>query len=223
MMAPTSDPVGQAIMDHHEGRMKGTFEVTEHEDGRCSYSGGPAAYFKVFEQWDEVERLAIKHAQGSVLDVGCGAGRSMLHLLAEGHEVEGCDVSPGAIATCKNRGLTNTFIENIHTANPRKTYDTIILFGQNLGLSGKFSLCRNLLNHLRIFTSPGAIILCNSYDMDRDMRFRIWYKHHVSDWIDWCTISETTVRSSALQAGWSVENVFINEKNSNRSYILRRV
>lgn len=61
--------------------------------------------------WHEVEcggydadlPIWAELAKGSVLDLGCGAGRVGLHLARRGHRVTGLDIDPGLVAACNER------------------------------------------------------------------------------------------------------------------------
>ncbi len=50
---------------------------------------------------DLATRLKAKGGR-RVLDLGCGMGRHLLWLAAEGFQVSGCDVSPTAVAACRD-------------------------------------------------------------------------------------------------------------------------
>lgn len=103
MIKRTQDAIGQALLDFfHHGR---GFEIVERDDGDFHLGAGPALYFSEFDAWRQVERDAMDHVKGRVLEVGCGAGRFLLWLRDRGHEVVGIDNSPGAIEVCRLRGL----------------------------------------------------------------------------------------------------------------------
>jgi SAM-dependent methyltransferase len=70
----------------------------------------PKLYFAQFKDWRPVERRAIRYVRGRVLDVGCGAGRAMLHLQKRGLEVVGIDNSPAVMEACRLRGATNAHV-----------------------------------------------------------------------------------------------------------------
>lgn len=60
---------------------------------------------------DYFQRLAIANG-GPTLDVGCGAGRVLLPLLEQGHDIEGVDAAGDMLAECQRladeRGLVAT-------------------------------------------------------------------------------------------------------------------
>ena len=84
-------------------------EIIERDDGFMSlgkYGGG--LYFSEYRNWDPIEKEAMKHAKGRVLDIGCGAGRHSLYLQRKGLDVTGIDNSPLAIKVSRLRGLKKT-------------------------------------------------------------------------------------------------------------------
>ncbi len=60
-------------------------------------------------------RKVIQEQGGRALELGCGAGRLLLTFLAEGLEVEGCDISADMLAMCRRQaavaGVTPTLDE----------------------------------------------------------------------------------------------------------------
>ncbi|GAB3948439.1 hypothetical protein GCM10029976_079600 [Kribbella albertanoniae] len=58
-------------------------------------------------------REVIREQGGRALELGCGAGRLLLTFLAEGLEVEGCDISADMLAMCRRAvaGVTPTLYE----------------------------------------------------------------------------------------------------------------
>lgn len=60
-------------------------------------------------------REVIREQGGRALELGCGSGRLLLTFLAEGLEVEGCDISADMLAMCRRQaavaGVTPTLYE----------------------------------------------------------------------------------------------------------------
>jgi SAM-dependent methyltransferase len=73
----TGDAFGRALEAHHAG--EDAHEIIEREDGYLDPID-VVTYFSEYEEWSPHIQTALEHVTGSVLDVGCGAGRFGLHL-----------------------------------------------------------------------------------------------------------------------------------------------
>ena len=61
-----------------------------------------------------------------VLDVGCGTGGLMSIMAKSGHQVDGVDVSPDALAYCRKRGLRTLIRADLNDWTPEPDcYDVI--------------------------------------------------------------------------------------------------
>lgn len=62
-----------------------------------------------------------------ILDVGCGAG-ALLSELAQYGEVTGIDMSPKAVAFCRERGIQNVSVSSAeHIAYPDRVFDVVLV------------------------------------------------------------------------------------------------
>jgi SAM-dependent methyltransferase len=100
------DAYGETLLACFERRSE--YEIIERDDGWIE--AGPARnYLREFKEWPAYQRRAMTQVHGPrVLDVGCGAGRHLLHLQRQGCAVTGIDNSPLAIRVCKRRGARAT-------------------------------------------------------------------------------------------------------------------
>jgi len=233
-MKPESDAYGQENLAHllH----KESFEVVERDDGFVGLSGGAKTYFSRYKDWPQIEKRAIRLAKGRILDVGCGAGRVSLFLQKKGLEVTGIDNSPVAIEVCKRRGLKKALvlpIEGIGHFRPR-SFETIIMFGNNFGLFGSFRKAKRLLGRLHKITSNDAVILAESLDpyntsdpvhlayhklnrgrgrMGGQLRIRIRFRNYVGNWFDYLLVSRREMKMILRGTGWRAQR-FIGSKGS---------
>ncbi|MFQ5892475.1 MAG: class I SAM-dependent methyltransferase, partial [Candidatus Methanofastidiosia archaeon] len=97
-LEPEEDAFGHIFRACYEG--KEVFTIVERDDGYIDASD-PKVYLSQYEEWSPIERKAMKHMKGRVLDIGCGAGRHALYLQKKGFDVLGIDNSPLAIKVCK--------------------------------------------------------------------------------------------------------------------------
>jgi SAM-dependent methyltransferase len=228
------DAYGQAILDHLNGRE--TWEIVERDDGSFSPGAGPKLYYSEYDQWRQMERDAMEHVRGRVLDVGCGAGRFMLYLSEQGHDVTGIDNSPGAIEACRRRGLDDTHVLGIEDLDlSLGTFDTVLLLGGNLGLLGNPDTGRSLLRTLHEITSPQGRIIGASRDRrhtkDADMktyvernlelgrlsgqsRIRIRYRKYATPFFDFFRIAPDELDELLRGTGWATTKVIWEDDTS---------
>lgn len=191
---------------------------------------GPAGYFAKYEDWAPFEKKAIRYARGRTLDIGCGAGRVVLHMQNQGCEAVGIDTSPLAIKVCRERGAKDVRVMSI-TQISRKlgTFDTIVMFGNNFGLFGSFKRVRWLLRKFYHLTSDRGRLIVQSGDpyvsklsehreyqkqnrkrgrMSGQIRIRIRYKKTVGHYFDYLLVSRAEMKQILAGTGWSVKHFF---------------
>ncbi len=155
------DIFGQALMDYHNGN------YTEDLITSTSISEEdilPLPYlFRSYHNMPKLEQQALSLCQGTVLDVGCGAGNHSLYLQNNSFEVKAIDISKGAIEVCKQRGLAD--YELIDLLDEAKTFDTILLLMNGTGIFKKLCLAPNYLKHLKKLLNPKGQILIDSSDI----------------------------------------------------------
>ncbi len=232
MLKDDQDAYGYEIYDYYQGN-EDVFEIVEREDGYIDVSQGPSYYFRTFEDWLQVERDAIKHALGRVLDIGCGAGRIALYLQEAGHDVLGIDISPKAIEVCRLRGLEKTQIFSITQVSSRLgQFDTVVMMGNNFGLFANPKRMKWLLNRFygmtsleaRIITSSNDIYKTNDSDhltyhqfnrdrsrMPGQIRIRIRYKKKKTPWFDYLMVSKEEMVELLQGSGWQVTRFIESE------------
>jgi SAM-dependent methyltransferase len=225
------DAFGRTVLDYFEGRR--AHEVLERSDGYIDVSGGPAAYFEPFRRWPRVERKAMRHVRGRVLDVGLGVGRVALHLQERGHEVVGIDNSPLAVEVSRRRGVKDARVLAFKDIGPRLgIFDTVVMMCSNFGLFGSAAGARRMLRRLARITSADARIVAGSRDpyqtdnpdhlayqesnrregrMTGQLRFRLRHRHYVGRWFDYLIVSPEEMESLAKSGGWRVETVIDDE------------
>jgi SAM-dependent methyltransferase len=225
------DATGLAMLDFLEGQE--VHEIAERDDGMIAPSGGPAAYFSEYADWSASSKEALAHANGRVLDVGCGAGRVSIHLQGQGHEVVGVDVSPGAVEVAGRRGVEDVRLLSVTELGPGLgVFDTLVMAGNNFGLFGGEKRARWLLRRFRRITAPDGRIIAETLDpyqtedpdnlayhqrnrergrMGGQVRLRVRYKTRRSPWFDYLLVSEEELNSLLTGTGWRLAKTFKDE------------
>ena len=234
MLSDLQDAYGHLLSDYHNGREN--VEIVEREDGFIDVSRlGPFNYFAEYENWAEHQRRAIAHATGSVLDIGCGAGRHCLYLQEQGHDVLGTDISPLAIQTCQSRGLKNALVTPITQLSSKiGTFDTILMMGHNFGLVGEYKRAKWILRRFAAMTTDTAKIIAETMDpyqtevpyhlayhqfnqdrrrMSGQIRLRIRYRQHATPWFDYLFVSKVEMEDILDGTPWQVER-YIDAANT---------
>ena len=155
------DLFGRALLDYQNGH------YTEDIITSTSISDDdilPIPYlFRSFKDMPKLEQRALKLAKGRVLDIGCGAGSHSLYLQEKALNVKAIDISKGAIAVCKLRGVLNAEVK--HLLDETETFDTILLLMNGTGIFQELSQVSKYLNHLKSLLKPNGQILIDSSDI----------------------------------------------------------
>ncbi|MCW6008630.1 class I SAM-dependent methyltransferase [Micromonospora sp. CPCC 205371] len=200
-------------------------EIVERDDGLIT-GVMAAGYLAEPDQWPAHDRRALDLVHGRVLDVGVGAGRAALALQERGVPVTGLDISPGAIAVCRARGvreLAHASVEEHAAAGQR--YDTFLLLGNNLGLLEGRERAPGFLDALARMASPGARVIAQGTDpygttdpvqvgyhkrnrehgrFGGQLRLRLRYRELATDWFDYLVCSVDELSELLSGTGWEL-------------------
>lgn len=190
-----------------------------------------AYLFRSYNEMPKIEQKALQLANGSILDVGCGAGSHSLSLQNDRNlNVTSIDISEKAIETCKLRGLKNVKIQNILDFKDEK-FDTIILLMNGVGIFGKLENCNQYLSKLKSLLNSGGQILLDSsdiiymFDEDEDggkwipsnndyygeLVFNISYKGEKEEPFNWLYLDYNTLQNAAAANGLKCELILEGE------------
>ncbi|MCA1224207.1 class I SAM-dependent methyltransferase [Streptomyces sp. 8L] len=132
------------------------------------------------ERWcaapDAADPAVLRRSRGAVLDVGCGPGRLVTALVAEGRRALGIDVNPAAVAhTARSGGVALT--RSVFDPLPGEgAWDSALLVDGNIGIGGD---PQRLLARLAEVLAPSGSVLVETAapalgrQVDRRMRVRV--------------------------------------------------
>ncbi|MFH1456175.1 MAG: methyltransferase domain-containing protein [archaeon] len=228
------DAYGQGIWAYFNG--KESYELIERDDGFVDFSTGSPNYFAKFKNWPKIQKDGMKFVKGKVLDVGVGAGRVPLYLQKKGFDVLAIDNSPLAIRVCKKIGVKKARvfpIEEINKFKP-KTFNTVIMYGNNFGLFGNFKKAKSLLKKFNKITTDDALIIaetCDPYNtkdpvhlsyqkrnrskgrMSGRLRIRVRFRNYVGEWFNYLLVSQKEMKQILKGTGWKIKK-FINSSGA---------
>jgi predicted RNA methylase len=237
-LSDDQDAFGLLLQDYLRGEQG--IELVERDDGFVGSAGSPSQYFAPFDAWPAHEQAAMVWARGRVLDIGCGAGRHALYLQGQGLDVVGIDISPRAVAVCRERGLRNARVLDIAQVD-RHTgpWDTVLLLGANFGLAGSAAGTRTLLARLDETCAIGARIIAESRDpsgisdpihmayrkanerhsrLPGQLTLRIRYKQCATPWFDYLFVSKQELEQLLEGTGWRAVQ-YVDEAAETGAYI----
>ncbi len=155
------DLLGQAALDYLRGALRQNpvteTQITEADEFEVKY------LFRSYGHMPEIEKWALDHACGSILDAGCGAGSHALELQNRGFDVTAIDISNNFIETCRLRGVKNARVADIMKIEEK--FDTILLLMNGTGICGRLSGLADFLDHLRNMLAKDGQILIDSSDI----------------------------------------------------------
>lgn len=208
LIPPEHDAFGLALADHLADRPAPPPLLLEEGDGRIGAAMAPFEFFTTWDQWTWWEREILADLDGPVLDLGCGAGRHALHLQQSGLAVTALDISPGAVAVSRRRGLTDVRHHDLRDPPGEKRWTTVLLMCGNLGVAGGWEQTRQLFRDLAAVCAPGARIIGDTVDPSPsppDTPLRLHYGDVVSPWWTQRNVPFAEVPALAAGTGWTVE------------------
>lgn len=218
------DAFGRLLLDFLAGEA-GQASL-ERDDG----SRGPALPASVFfaghDEWADAEREVFEHVSGRVLDVGAGAGRHSLEAARRGCDVVAMDISPGAVETCRRRGVRDVRLLPLEDIGPSLgVFDTVLMMCGNFGLVGDREKARTIFERLAGLTPDEGRIILDTVDpyldadesdlayADRNRRrgrmagqvtIRLRYGRRATRWFELLNVSAAELEDVLTGTGWTV-------------------
>ena len=196
------------------------YELVERSDGFLGVADA-AKYFSTDSD------SAFDLASGRVLDIGAGAGRASVPLQGRGHDVVALDISAGATAVCRDRGVRTTFTGSVVelAASRPEPFDTFLMLGNNLGLLGGRVQAPLVLAALAAMAAPGARIVGETADpstatdplhleyhdenrrsgrLPGQLRLRVRHRRTVTPWWDYLLCTPDELEEVIASTAWTL-------------------
>ncbi|MDQ0991130.1 class I SAM-dependent methyltransferase [Streptomyces sp. V3I7] len=216
-------------------------EVIERDDGFVA-AHDAARYFREPGQWSALDTWAWGQATGRILDVGCGGGRHAVPWRARGHEVLGLDPSPEAVRITRERGVDATVGSVSSLPAGLGEFDTIALFGNNLGLLGGPAQAPRVLASLAAVARPGALLIgtgtdpgdggpvhaaYHAWNLDRgrprgQLRLRVRDGVTATPWFDYWLAAPAELEPAIAVSPWTLETLESDPSGAGYVMCLRR-
>lgn len=230
---PDMELHGQAMLDYMSGE-EDAHCILRRDDG-VAY---PLIYAKQFfypNGLPELDRIAVEHCTGRVLDVGAGAGSHSLAIQERGLDVTSTDISAKAVKVMSERGCKDARVSDVFDSYS-EPFDTVFVI-LNIGIVQNLDGLAKFFKHLDGLMTDGGKLITDSIDPrnsedesyrkytqtkvakgcyfgERTLRFE--YKDQVSDWFEWMHIDPETLRQYAEEAGYSMKHLGNDEQINGR-------
>lgn len=211
------------------------------DDGK-EFELSPKMFFTRHKDFSKPEKQLLKHISGKVLDIGCGAGRHVLYLQKNGYDAEGIDYSKYLIEICRKRGCRHCCQEDIYNYSKKKKFDSIILFGNNLGIARSIKGAYKLLSILKKLLRPNGKILLTSinYEKTTDKSLRQYARWNAKQgkdkgqlrtrnilgpektgWINWLYLTPKELKTICKKVGLKITALYRERKGGYGAVLAR--
>lgn len=173
------------------------------------YEGGPRRSLAgALGQWvssaDDADRDLLARAEGTVLDAGCGPGRLVAELAAQGRDAVGIDTSRAAITLTRALGAAAVRRSIFQPVPGEGGWDTVLLADGNIGIGG--DPVRLLARAGRILR-PGGHVLAEVAPPEvrtRSYRLRLDVDGRLTGPFDWAVVGVAGLGELAARAGFAL-------------------
>ncbi len=217
------DPMGAAIYDFHKNGKAAKLRVfsSQFDEDEIPVE----ELFRDFESMPYLEKVALELAQGSILDVGAGAGCHSIALGQMGKKALAMDISPLSVQVMRERGVDAVQADFWDPAFAGK-YDTILMLMNGSGIIGRIDNMGRFFERVRGLLKPGGSLLMDSSDLRYlyeeedgsfaidlagdyygELDYQMQYKSVKGESFDWLYIDFQTLSYYAEQYGFRVELV----------------
>ncbi|MFC9239174.1 class I SAM-dependent methyltransferase [Streptomyces decoyicus] len=168
------------------------------------------------ERWcagaDTADLSALRRCEGAVLDIGCGPGRLVAALAAQGRRALGIDVSAAAVARTTATGGSALHRSVFDSLPHEGSWDTALLLDGNIGIGGD---PHTLLSRTaELVTSKGLLIVeTTPTDIDERVQVRVergylphprtGTRHTPGAPFPWARVGAPALLRHATTAGWT--------------------
>lgn len=223
-MEKDSDVQGKALLDYFLG--KEDVPLVLHTSYGDPEKMPVEVFFREEEDFTKLERFALRHCRGRVLDIGAGAGSFSVELQEKGFEVTAMEISPFCCQIMKQRGVKE--VEEADFWNFSKgSYDTLLLMMNGIGLAAELSCLPGFLLKLKELLSPGGQIICDSSDIsylyagakkpvDRyfgEIRYCYEYEGDKGEWFGWLYADPALLSEVCRKVGMEMSVLYKNRKD----------
>jgi len=213
------DVFGEALVDYYQGKRGKTLWLHNNYGEKEEMPIG--IFFRTPQDFPELEFIALSLCDGTVLDVGAGAGSHCLYLQERGFNVTALELSQKACTLMKARGVQQIVRADIF-AFKGKQFDTLLFLMNGIGIAQTLAGLKQLLEHCKLLLKKGGQLLFDSSDIRYlyeeglnmpdyyfgEIHFQYEYDGNKGAPFSWLYIDQETLISLGHQLGWIVQILY---------------
>ena len=216
------EPFGQALLAYWRGNESA---MLLHEFKTGEKKALPVSvFFRSHGEFLPTDNV-FENCRGHILVVGAGTGVHALELENRGYEVTAIDICPQSVQIMKKRGIKDVRQQDFMQFEGER-FDTLCVLGHNIGMCETLKGIKGLLLKCEILLRPGGQLLVNSVKetgsanfpcrkrYPGELEFRLSHEGNVGPWMRWLHVDFKTLKSHALECGWSTEKLIETEDGS---------
>lgn len=219
-----NDPFGKGLLSYLNGNKHAVFTVesniAETEDWPVSI------FFRNYKDMPQIEKIALSHVQGRILDVGAGAGSHALWLQQKGENVTAMDISKNAVTVMEQRGIQKIVKQDFFHYK-EQTFDTLLMLMNGIGITGTLNNLPIFFEQAKKLLNPNGKILLDSSDLiylyeEEDgsslinlnasyygeLQYTFCFENEKGMPFNWLFIDFDTLASFAEMAGFSCKKLY---------------
>ena len=155
-------PHGKALLSFFEGDQSADL-IIRRDDGLES-TLPVRHFFRSPAEFTRLEFAALERCNGTILDVGAGAGLHSLVLQERGFDVTAIDIDHNAVKIMKYRGVLNAQCMDVFEYEG-PAVDTVLLLGHGIGMVETLAGLDRFLPFMSTRVAPRGRILLDSLDV----------------------------------------------------------
>lgn len=194
--------------------------------------------FRSYDEMPQIEQLALRMAEGRILDVGAGSGCHTITLQQMQKDATAIDISPLSVETMKARGVQKALLQDFFNVDER--YDTILMLMNGIGIVGSIDRLPSFFRHIDTILSPGGQLLLDSSDISYvfeeedgiiylpdgdkyygELEYQMQYRDVKGDTFPWLYVDFETLQSVAHANGFRAEVVLAGDHYDYLARIVR--